>query len=210
MHPCSGMITPMGSQDWNARGYVPHYDPVGAIQIVTFRTCDSLPTHVVEELASGLRTLPPSVQRDERERRTEDYLASGHGECLLGRRDIAEVVSSALKHYDGIRYHLIAWCIMPNHVHVVVKCVGGNALRTVVHGWKSFSANEANRRLGRSGRFWMPDYFDRVIRDDDHLWSAIEYVHANPVRAGLCTRAEDWEWSSIHEHRAREFMFEQP
>ncbi|HAN14587.1 MAG TPA: hypothetical protein DCP73_03040 [Chloroflexi bacterium] len=98
---------------------------------------------------------------------------------------------------------------MPNHVRVVVKCVGGNALRTVVHGWKSFPV-QAKRHLGRAGRLLMADYFDRVIRDDDHLWSAIEYVHANPVRAGLCTRAEDWEWSSIHEHRAREFRFEQP
>ena len=117
------MITPMGSQDWNARGYVPHYDPVGAIQTVTFRTCDSLPTHVVGELALGLRTLPPSVQRDERERRTGDYLASGHGECLLGRRDIAEVVSSALKQDDGIRYHLLAW------VHHAQPCPRGREVR---------------------------------------------------------------------------------
>ena len=129
---------------------------------------------------------------------------------MLGRRDIAEVVSSALKQDDGIRYHLIAWCITLNHVHVVVECLGGNALRTVVNGWKSFSATEANRRLGRSGRFWMPDYFDRVIRDDDQPWHEIECVNTYPVRADLCTRAEDWEWSSIHEHRAREFMFEQP
>gem|GEM_PF-1361474 len=122
MHPCSAMITPMGSQDWNARGYVAHYDPVGAIQIVTFRTCDSLPTHVVEELASGLRTLPSIVQRDERERRTGHYLALGHGECLLGRRDIAEVVSSALKQDDGIRYHLIAW------VHHAQPCPRGRGV----------------------------------------------------------------------------------
>ncbi|HAH15114.1 MAG TPA: hypothetical protein DCL45_03550 [Chloroflexi bacterium] len=70
---------------------------------------------------------------------------------------------------------------MPNHVRVVVKCVGGNALPTIVHGWKSFSATEANRRLGRSGRFWMPDYFDRVIRDDDQAWHEIECVNSYPA-----------------------------
>ena len=73
-----------GESGLEREGFVPHYDPASAIQIVTFRTCDSLPTHVVEERASGLRILPPSVQRDERELRTEDYLALGHGECLLG------------------------------------------------------------------------------------------------------------------------------
>ncbi|MSQ44292.1 MAG: hypothetical protein EXR45_08845 [Chloroflexi bacterium] len=85
---------------------------------------------------------------------------------MPGRRGIAGVVSNTLQH-NGFRDHLIVWCIMPNHVHVVVKCVGGHALRTTVHGWKSFSATEANRRLGRSGRLRMPDYLDRVIRHDD-------------------------------------------
>ena len=70
---------------------------------------------------------------------------------------------------------------MPNHVHVDVTCVGGNALRTIVHGWKSFSATEANRHLGRSGRFWMLNYLDMVIRDDDQPWDEIECVDTDPA-----------------------------
>lgn len=103
------MIAPMVHQDWNARSYVPHIDPASAIPMVRFRTSGSLPAHAIGVIATELRTMPPSVLRDEREHRAENYLASGHGECSPGRHDIAEVVSSTLKHYDGIRYHLIAW-----------------------------------------------------------------------------------------------------
>jgi REP element-mobilizing transposase RayT len=65
-----------------------------------------------------------------------------------------------------------------------------------VKSWKSFSSRQANARLGRTGTFWEPDYFDRYMRNEDHLMRTIEYVENNPVKAGLVDRATDWPWSS--------------
>jgi len=85
---------------------------------------------------------------------------------------------------------------MPNHVHVVVEPIEGHGLGGIVHSWKSFSAKEANRTLGRIGPFWHKDYFDRFIRDEGHLGRTVEYVENNPVKAGLAATAADWPWSS--------------
>jgi putative DNA methylase len=87
---------------------------------------------------------------------------------------------------------------MPNHVHVLITPLNGNSLSPIVHSWKSFTAKEANKRLGRSGTFWQEEYFDRAIRDESHFRGAVEYIEYSPVRAGLIERPENWELSSAH------------
>lgn len=98
--------------------------------------------------------------------------------------------------FDGKRYWLHAWCIMPNHVHALVTPSPAITLSALLHTWKSFSAKQANRVLGRSGQFWMQEYFDRYIRDERHFVSVVEYIYNNPVAAGLCTSPADWPYSS--------------
>lgn len=83
-----------------------------------------------------------------------------------------------------------------NHVHTLIEPLEGNPLARIVHSWKSYTAKEANRILGRAGRFWSPEYFDRYIRDERHLVNAISYIHHNPVKAGLAEQPEDWPFSS--------------
>ena len=85
---------------------------------------------------------------------------------------------------------------MPNHVHVLVEINAEYQLSQIVHSWKSFTAKEANRILGTSGRYWQPDYFDRFIRDDAHYVNAVAYIHQNPVKAKLVTKPEDWPYGS--------------
>jgi REP element-mobilizing transposase RayT len=107
----------------------------------------------------------------------------------------------SLQHFDGQRYRLIAWCIMPNHVHVLLETL--TPLAKIVQGWKSITARWA---LTHSEEFqlgipdpkhlWMREYWDRFIRNDRHLENTVLYIHQNPVKAGLCQRAEDWPWSS--------------
>ncbi len=89
-----------------------------------------------------------------------------------------------------------AWCVMPTHVHVVLAQVEGWPLPGVVKGWKSFTAKAINKALGRDGRFWAKDYFDRFMRDGEQFEATLAYVEANPVKAGLCTKPGDWRWSS--------------
>ena len=91
---------------------------------------------------------------------------------------------------------LMEWVIMPNHVHLLAEFFAGSLLSEVVKSWKSFSAHEANRILGRSGQFWQEEYFDRFIRDDVHVENARRYIRENPVQASLVKHPEDWPYGS--------------
>lgn len=178
----------MEQKGWHSRGYLPHFDAVGVVQAVTFRLGDSLPEHVVhmlkEQGKDGLR------------RRTAAELDRGYGSCALKHDGAAALVEQALFHFDGGRYRLLAWVVMPNHVHVVVETLQGWQLGGIVKSWKAFSAAGINRLLGRRGTLWQPDYFDRRIRGDHHLAAAVRYVEDNPVTAGLVARPEEWPYSS--------------
>lgn len=168
------------------RGYLPHMEFDGATYHVVFRLADALPPK--ERMA-----LTPELGRLEY---FESLLDAGLGRRALADPDNADCVLDALHHFNGERYRLEAWCIMPNHVHVVLKACAGYSLAGIVHSWKSFTANAINKRLGASGRFWAREWFDRAMRDEDHLASTIQYVEANPVKASLAVQASDWRWSS--------------
>ena len=174
------------ARGWHSRGYLPHFDSPETVQFVTFRLADSLPRSVVE----ALRLQADTVRLVDRE------LDAGRGACWLQRAEIAGLVQDALLHFDGERYRLLAWCLMPNHVHIVFEMLGSNSLSDIIGSCKSFTARRANAKLGRSGPFWHPDYFDRYMRDEDHLGRTIDYVEQNPVKAGLVSTAVDWPWSS--------------
>jgi REP element-mobilizing transposase RayT len=171
---------------WHSRGYLPHFDSAETIQFVTFRLADSLPRSVAEALA----------QMSDGLAETDQHLDSGSGQCWLGDPRIAEMVEASLLYFDGERYRLVAWCVMPNHVHTVIAPINEYRLGAIVQAWKSFSAKQANRLLGREGPFWHKDYFDRLIRDEGHLERTIDYVENNPVKAGLAASVTEWRWSS--------------
>ncbi|MEK7995003.1 MAG: transposase [Planctomycetota bacterium] len=177
---------------WHSRGYLPHFDSPETIQFVTFRLADSLPRAVVD----ALRLREDAVQHIDRE------LDAGLGACSLRHTEIASLVQDALFHFDSERYWLIAWCIMPNHVHAVIDVSGDHSLSDIVRSWKSFTARRANTQLRRLGTFWHADYFDRYMRDEDHLARTVEYVEENPVKAGLVGAAIDWLWSSARLRKA--------
>ena len=96
----------------------------------------------------------------------------------------------------GVRYRLHAWTVMPNHVHVLLSPLPEWPLGTIVSSWKRFSGREANKRLERTGAFWQVDYWDRFIRNDAHFWATVNYIDANPVKAGLIMEASLWPWGS--------------
>jgi REP element-mobilizing transposase RayT len=176
----------MTHKGWHSRGYLPHFDSAETIQFVTFRLFDSLPRAIAESLAKQ----PDNLAK------TDESLDGGRGVCWLKDPVVAAMVEDAMLYFDGERYRLLAWCVMPNHVHVVVEPIEGNRLGAIVQAWKSFSAKRANSVLIRSGPFWHKDYFDRFIRDEGHLQRTIEYVENNPVKAGIASTPSAWLWSS--------------
>jgi REP element-mobilizing transposase RayT len=198
---------------WHSRGYLPHWDHPGMIQSVNFRLIDSLPIEVLQRWktqlfgSAGFQPANPgsrtSAGKDagapntiELRRRIEEYLDAGHGACWLRRDEIAAVVEDALRHFDGQRYRLLAWCIMPNHVHSLIETMEGFPLSEVVHSWKSFTSKKANEVLGRRGAFWQREYLDRYVRNAEHYVRVLAYIEENPVKAGLVSVKTEFPWSS--------------
>ena len=185
---------------WRSRGYLPHREELGLVQFITYRLADSLPQEKLRALEVELARVPDGEREIARRKQIEVWLDSGLGCCALRRGEVAKVVEAAFLHGDGVRYHLMAWCVMPNHVHVLIR--PRDALGKIVQSWKSFTGRWAMERnaeleLGVPGAvFWMREYWDRFMRDERHLRQTLEYIHTNPVKAGLCGRAEDWRWSS--------------
>jgi REP element-mobilizing transposase RayT len=185
--------TPKG---WYSRGYLPHYDGGSVTQFITCRLFDSLPQRILERFRAELEA--KNVEDINREVMIliEKFLDSGYGECFLKQRAVAVIVRDSLLKYHGDRYKLIAWVIMPNHIHLLLKPLNGWELYKIMHSFKSFTAQEANKLLNRRGKFWMREYFDRRIRDYEHFEKAFRYIENNPVKARFCEKPSDWEFSS--------------
>jgi REP element-mobilizing transposase RayT len=182
---------------------LPHFDGREVTQHVTFHLADSLPKHVIQRIDEELHALPLTQQDAERRKRVEAWLDAGHGSCILREPAVAAMAQGALLHFDAQRYRLLAWVVMPNHVHVLFQPLHDWRVAKIVASWKKFTAT----RIGHPGNanlpigdvplpVWHREYWDRYIRDDRHFQRAVEYIHQNPVKAGLVTHPEDWPWSS--------------
>lgn len=178
------------------RNYLPHWQQDGATFFVTFRLADSLPKSKLgpwRDARDAWMRLHPKPWTDELEReyhlqfthQIETWLDEGSGSCVLRDARAAKVVGDALNFFDGQRCTQNAWVVMPNHVHTLFSLLGAWKLESLLHSWKSFSANVVNRLLGRKGALWQEDYHDRLIRSCEHFDHCRHYIHENPERAKL-------------------------
>jgi REP element-mobilizing transposase RayT len=178
------------------RGRLPHWDVPEGTYFVTFRLAGSLPAHALEalrqelKLSSEEKAHPQSAKQTTRAAEIEKLLDSGLGPKHLLRPEIAEESAQTLQAFDGVRYEVSAWCVMPNHVHVVFCPLGDWDLARVVHSWKSFTAHEIDRKFGIPAPFWHREYYDHLIRDGEEFRRAVDYVVRNPEKAGLT----GWRW----------------
>lgn len=181
---------------WHSRGYLPHFDGGEICQFITLHLGDALPKKVLEKWQRRLDFENDEFANQILHERINKYLDQGFGECWLRNPEIASVAEESLQRFDGVRYKLLSWVIMPNHSHFIIKPSDGFELSEIMQGHKSFTSHTANRLLVRSGQFWQEDYFDRYIRDHDHFVNTVRYIEMNPVNAGLCKRPEDWRFGS--------------
>jgi REP element-mobilizing transposase RayT len=198
---------------FHSRGHLPHLKREGSSYFITFRLADSLPREAILRLKHEREALVqnarigkrPLTWREEQQLfvwysdKVESLLDAGAGACWLRKSELADLVATALGHFAGARYDLFAWVIMPNHVHAVLWPRPKHTLSEILHSWKSFTSLKANRLLNRAGRrFWQKESYSHCIRDDDERSRLCAYTMNNPVKAGLCERAEEWRWSSAH------------
>jgi len=200
----------LGFLGWHERGYLPHCDFPNLVQFVTLRLADSMPESRRGEWEHLLKI------EDDREKRTklEEYLDRGIGECHLRNAQIAQLCEEALLFFHHRRYELLAWCVMPNHVHVLVH-IWRMPLGKMVQSWKRYvaiqaktfplerrsptrrvSANDTNVPGRRPALQWQREYWDTFMRDEAQEKAAIRYIENNPVKAKLCAAKEHWLFSS--------------
>lgn len=197
-----GLGAPGGApRGWYSRGYLPHYHNRETTQSVTYRLADALPQSKLRQIEKELAGTAPGKMDAARRKKIEAWLDAGTGGCALRHPALASLMRDTLLKWHGDRYRLHAWCIMPNHVHVLMTT--REALSKIVQSWKSYTGRWALKKnaelgLGVPGKaLWMREYWDRYIRDADHFDSVRHYIEHNPVAAGLCKRAADWPWSSV-------------
>jgi len=187
---------------------LPHWFQSGVATFLTFRTADSMPREVIERWeeeqkkwlcqhgldttlvagTSSLAHLPVPVQLEFRRMRDRLWhwsLDSCHGECLLRQPELARIVGDVLRYFDGDRYDLDSFIIMPNHVHLLVQFRLPTTLRSQTQSWLRYSAREINKLLGRSGTFWQSEPFDHLIRSPEQFEYLQRYLAENPQKANL-------------------------
>lgn len=189
------------------QGHLPHWDQAEATYFITWRTADSMPRdvwlkwrherdgwlleHGISPLAKDWRRQIEELSEEERNdfrqfpRRLENEMDACHGECVLRQPKLASQVVEALRFFDGSRYLLGDFVIMPNHVHLLVSGLSRNVMLKQVASWKKWSALKINEALGRGGRFWQDESFDHLVRHQAAFEKLRRYIAENPAKAGL-------------------------
>jgi putative transposase len=187
---------------------LPHWSQAGTIAFITWRTWDSMPQKVIRQWQAErsewlrkqginashpgwevqLRRLDAKLVRDLRRflsERWNDHLDQCHGACVLGRPELAKVVAESLRRFDGDRYELTDFVVMPNHVHLLVVFPDDATQLKQCAAWKHYTAAKINKHLDRMGRFWQQDAFDHLVRSAEQFQYLRQYVMENPKKANL-------------------------
>jgi len=173
------------------RHNLPHWQQGDTWIFLTYRLADSLPESKLlawqKERRTWLEHHPePWDERTEGEYHErfatgiDQWLDQGHGSCLLKHPENSQIIADAFRHFDGNRYRLGPFVVMPNHVHLLFQPLGKHQLPDLVHTWKRFTAREINKLGNRSGALWQADYWDRLIRSEKHFQWASDYILRNP------------------------------
>ncbi|HZZ28492.1 MAG TPA: transposase [Pirellulales bacterium] len=197
-----------------AYGNLPHWAQAGTLVFITWRTADSLPAPVLARIAQEKAKLLESFGLDTAENykaqlaklpvheraqvqwamfETWDrQLDAGAGRCVLKQPELSQIVADSLLHFDGDRYLLTDFVVMPNHVHLLVALATEEALWEQCTSWKRFSGRQINQKLGQTGAFWQVEQFDHLVRNPEQFEHYRRYIAANPPKAHLPEGAYRW------------------
>ncbi len=181
--------------------HLPCWETPHAIYHITLHLADSVPQEQLKIWRSERDRLKMIAQQANREltgdeieemksvfnERVERYLSSGHGACVLKDLEAANCLAKTLEHDNGSLYSLHEWCIMPNHVHVIVgELAQTSPINMLYATWKRVSAHAINKLIGRhEGSVWHRDAYTRIIRDEKEYAGQMKYVWYNPETAGI-------------------------
>jgi putative transposase len=207
------------------RRKLPHIQPKDSLFFITFRLFGSLPANIItalrEEYESEVRLLKeesqarrdhfdPSVLHRWYFERFDEFLEKySESPKYLSNNAVAQTIADSIQHWNDKRYTVVCYCIMPNHVHMVIDIGGFTVdeyrnktsyrLSRIMETLKGYTAKAANKILSRNGHFWQKESYDHVVRDGNELNRIIRYVMDNPVKAGLVSIPEEWKWTYVNE-----------
>ena len=203
------------------RRYLPHIQPPGAVFFVTFRLAGTVPATVQAQLIAEVEAAEKRLAQLDNpvEQARQAYLEhkrafgrfdaildkGAHGSTWLKDPRIAQIVTDSLHFWDGKRYDLDCYTVMSNHAHVVFRPLMQQKdgsyfpLALIMYAIKRYTATEANKVLGRRGRFWQPESYDHIVRNEKELQRIRRYVLNNPLKVGLVADGQDWPWSYCKE-----------
>ncbi len=213
------------------RRNLPHWYVPGAVHFVTYRLADTIPIAALQRLRrqrDGLlgRPAPKGVTLYEHKARAHKLFFAAYDRFLdcggtidwLAAPAVAAAIRGSLHYHNAGKYRLLAYCVMPNHVHALFQpsdpirvpepreaplgdeCADAlSPLAGIMHSLKSYTAHKANGLLGRSGQFWQHESYDHWVRNDDEVERIVNYIAWNPVKANLARRPHDWFFSSAHD-----------
>jgi putative DNA methylase len=212
----------------------------GAAHFITYRLAGTIPNQMLEQLKAKkelllARPLAKGMNTIERRRQVHKQLFTDYDAYLdtnrsidwLAQPTVATMVRGNLYHHHGGKYHLLAYCVMANHVHVLLQPIEAGVdeaarfvkeidapcgeqpdsrspLAAIMHSLKSYTAHEANKLLGRSGPFWQHESYDHWVRDEGELQRIIDYINNNPVKARLVSQPHEWLFGSARDR----FLFD--
>ena len=220
---------------------LPHIHTPGKTLFVTYRLVDSIPQNILKKYGQEKELLMKQLQKieekanrldDSDEQAVKENLESFRrkwflrfeeildkaesGPMWLQDQRLAKIVADSLKHYDQKSYQLHAFCVMSNHVHIVITPFLNESelqesrdekygtvfsskhpsLSRIMHSLKGYTAHECNKIFGRTGTFWEAESFEHSIRSR-RFEKTVDYVIQNPVKAGIVKNWQDWEWSYV-------------
>jgi putative transposase len=185
----------------------PHWSQAGAVVFITFRLADSIPREVVERWDRAKqewlrvrgydnridwKALLPHLKASDREqflrqfnRCREDFLDTCHGSCVLRRPEAAKIVGDSLMHFDGARYRMGDFVVMPNHAHLLAVFSSEEAMKEQGDSWLHYTAFKINSLIGSKGKLWQQEPFDHLVRSVEQYEYLRDYIRSNPVKAKL-------------------------
>ena len=185
----------------------PHWSQAGAVVFIRFRTHDSIPREVLQRWERGKQEwlrlrghdaakhwsalLPTLAEKDradfqkEFHRCREEFLDTCHGRCLLQRPELARIVAYSLLYFDGRRYRMGDFVVMPNHVHLLAAFATAAAMKVQCDSWLHYTAFQINKAIGEKGKFWQQEPFDHLVRSLEQYEYLRRYIADNPHKASL-------------------------
>lgn len=206
------------------RNRLPHLTPVGGTFFITFRIKDAVPIGCLQRLRQQYYETIGALDRgrltDDAYRKQlfqarhryfrgyDEQLDTGQGSCCyFTDPSVCKIMLNHLYAQDGLLYELKAFCIMPNHVHLLISLanqltdpkgylldehqlqISYRPLSEIMRQLKGASAREINQHLGRRDSFWQKDSYDHYVRNERAYRNILYYILHNPVKAGL---VQDW------------------